>query len=151
VDTNDAVDVVVVLAAVERAERHAGRSETPAGVPWWEILDHLGIARRSVRGRGVRAQVEALVAAGALGAGRRHGVQVWSLTSAGRRRLRRALRAGGVPVLAESPQHRAWQQARGLAEQEIGRFREGLREALDAARVARGAGAGGVRCVVRCS
>jgi ribosome-binding protein aMBF1 (putative translation factor) len=47
---------------------------------------------------------------------------MWVLTSRGRRRLSRARRAGTVPKLPESPQHRAWREARGLAEQRIVSF-----------------------------
>ena len=57
----------------------------------------------------------------------------WELTSAGRRRLQRARRAGSVPPLPESPQHRAWRDARTAAAQEIERFRASLRDRLDEA------------------
>lgn len=68
---------------------------------------------------------------GSLEPSRRHGVPVWALTSDGRRRLRRADRAGDVPVLSESPQHRQWREARTLAAQEIERMREVVRVAVD--------------------
>ena len=112
----------VVLAAVERAERHRGRS----GAPVWVIFEHLAIPRRSRR---VRVQIRAPVGQGALRETRSHGVILWEPTPSGRRRLTRM-----PPVeLPESPQHQAWRNARTLAEHEIGRFRDGLRTLLDEA------------------
>ena len=63
---------------------------------------------------------------GALATSRAHGVQLWSLTTAGGRQLRRA----GDVGLPESPQHQAWRAARTLAEQEIERFRLTMADAL---------------------
>lgn len=112
----------VVLAAVERAGRHRGRS----GAPIWVIFEHLGIPRRSRR---VRVQIETLVEQGALGQTRSHGVILWELTPPGRRRLART-----PPVeLPEAPQHQVWRNARTVAGQEIGRFRDALRSLLDEA------------------
>jgi hypothetical protein len=42
-------------------------------------------------------------------------------------------RAGEVPVLPESPQHRQWREARALAAQEIERMREVVRATVDEA------------------
>jgi hypothetical protein len=124
----DALADVLVLAAVERAERHAGR-DTP-GVPVLQVLAHLEIASRSRRARDVRARVDALARAGQLERTRRHGVAVWALTSTGRRRLARARRTGALPGLPESPQHRAWREARAAAVAGIDGLREQLRGAL---------------------
>jgi hypothetical protein len=130
---NTPADVIpneLVLAAIERAERHRAR-DTP-GVPVWSITEHLDLPRRSRR---VRSQLGALEAAGFLERSRRHGVPVWALTSAGRRRLMQARRSGNVPELPESPQHRAWRNARTAAAEEIERFhlslRDGVEEATD--------------------
>jgi hypothetical protein len=112
---------VTVLAAIDRAERHRGRP----GVPVWLIFEHLGIPRRSRR---VRAQLQALVQAGAIEQRRTHGVDVWALAPSGRRRLQGA----GQVDLPESPQHREWRNARTLAAQEIVRFRGSLHDALAA-------------------
>jgi hypothetical protein len=110
---------VTVLAAVDRAERHRGR----AGVPVWLIFEHLGIPRRS---RLVRTQLRSLAQDGLIEQRRAHGVGVFALAPNGRRRLQ-----GAGPVdLPESPQHRAWRNARTLATQEIERFRESLGNAL---------------------
>lgn len=118
----------LVLAALERAVRHR-TADSPAA-PIWAILDHLAIARRSADARRVRALLDELTADDRLEISRPHGVEAWTLTSAGQRRLRDARRADSVAPLPESPQHRQWQSARALAAQEIERFAERLRECL---------------------
>ncbi|MGO9322391.1 MAG: hypothetical protein ACLQBY_16540 [Solirubrobacteraceae bacterium] len=122
----------LVLAAVERAGRHQAR-DTPA-VPVWAILEHLAVPRRSGAARHVRERLGALHAAGWLERSRRHSVPTWALSDAGLAHLRRARRDGALPALPESPQHRAWRDARTAAAQEIERFRASVRE-----RVARAA------------
>jgi DNA-binding transcriptional ArsR family regulator len=114
----------LVLAAVARACLHRSRE---SGVPFFEILDHLAIRKRTNASRDVRAHLDALREAGILRCSREHGVVVWSLTSAGDGRLERELHSADPPSLPESPQHRAWRNAHELAEQEIERFREELR------------------------
>ena len=121
----------LVLAAIERAERHQAHHRS--GVPVWAILEHLDLRPRSAPARDVRARLDALHAAGSLDRARRHGVPTWALTSAGRRRLRGAASAGALPALPESPQHRAWRNARTTAAQELERFRRVLRERLERA------------------
>lgn len=121
----------LVLAAIERAERHSAR-ETPE-LPTWAIYDHLGFPTRSGPARRVYARLNGLQEAGSLEPARRNGIAMWVLTSAGRRRLQRALRAGDVPELPESPQHRAWREAQATAAQEIERFRKELRDCLEQA------------------
>ena len=128
----DAVSDVLVLAAIDRAERHSG-GDTP-GVPIWTVLGHLDVVARSKRAREVRVRLDALVAAGSLERERRHGVPVWVFTARGRRRLSRARRAGQVAVLPESPQHRAWREAHALAGELVEGFRLHLLEAIEHAR-----------------
>ncbi len=111
----------LVLAAIDRAARHSQRQ----AVPMWQVQEHLSVPRRSGQGRQVRARVLALADVGLLEPHRRHGVDVWTLTAAARRRLRRA--PGVAEALPESPQHGKWREARVLAEQEAGRFAERLR------------------------
>lgn len=118
----------LVLAAVERAVRHQARPDSHA--PWWAILEHLDVARRSGAARRVRAQLDALQAAGALERSRRRSVQVWALTTAGRRRLRHAARAGTLAALPESPQHRAWRDAREAAAQHVEGLESDVRDCL---------------------
>jgi ribosome-binding protein aMBF1 (putative translation factor) len=125
----DEVPDVLVLAAIDRAERHGGRATK--GVPVWEVLAHLDVVRRTRRARHVRELVQALVVSGSLQRSRRRGVPVWALTSGGRRRLSRARRANRVPVLPESPQHRRWREAHTLAEQRIEGFCFELRDAVE--------------------
>jgi hypothetical protein len=120
-----------VLAAIERAARH--RARETGEVPVWAITEHLDISRRSRSARRLRAHLEALESAGSLERSRRHGVAMWTLTAAGRRRLRTARTAGRVPELPEAPQHRAWRNARTAAAQEIERFGQSFGEQLDAA------------------
>jgi hypothetical protein len=121
----------LTLAAVERAERH--RAPSPMPVAMWSILDHLALSGRSAGARAVRRQLSTLVACGDLHRGRRGGMPTWALSSAGHARLRRARDAGAALELPESPQHRAWRNARTSAGQEIERFRNRLREHVHAA------------------
>ncbi|MGD0454375.1 MAG: hypothetical protein ABSB69_12320 [Solirubrobacteraceae bacterium] len=111
----------LILAAIDRAARHSQRQ----AVPIWQVQEHLSAPRRSGQGRQVRARVLALADVGLLEPHRRHGVDVWTLTTAARQRLRRA--PGIAEALPESPQHRKWREARTLAEQEAGRFAERMR------------------------
>jgi len=112
----------LVLAAVDRAARH--RADGVPSVPLWSILDHLAIRPRSSAARLARRRLEALERSGSLRAERRHGVRVWGLTAAGVARLGGDRRALGE--LPESPQHRAWRQARVAAAQELDRVAEDL-------------------------
>ncbi len=104
----------VVLAAVERAERHRGRKDE--GVMMSDIAEHLGFVYGSWTTRRLRPQIEAFIAARLLVRSRRHGVLIWGLTSSGRRRV---ARVGELVVLPESPQHRVWRHARTLAAERI--------------------------------
>jgi hypothetical protein len=125
------ISEIDVLAAVQRAERHrAGRSP---GVPAWQILEHLLLPRRSAAARAVRARLGALAADGLLLRSRRHGVEALAIAPAGEQRLARARARGEEVVLPESPQHRAWRNARRTAEQEIDRLRAELQDLLSAA------------------
>jgi hypothetical protein len=121
----------LVLAAVERAGRH--RAGERLDVPIRSVLEHLDLPRRSSAARHVLVRLNALAADGAVEAGRRHGIATWALTQDGRRRLAASPHAlaGALP---ESPQHRAWRQARTTAELELERFRASLAVELDDAR-----------------
>jgi hypothetical protein len=116
-----------VLAALERAALHRGERER--GVALWAILDQLALPRRGRGARQTRELLTRLADAGAVRASRRRGVALWTLTAAGARLLRRA-REVGASALPESPQHRAWRQARALAAREVERLRDALRDSL---------------------
>jgi hypothetical protein len=121
----------LVLAAVDRAYRHG--SEKGRDAPIWSLLGHLAIAKRTKAAREVRSRLGALEEDGLLSVSRRHGVAVWGLTCAGKRRLEREVRSSCPPDLPESPQHCAWRNARKLAAQERERFRAALETAVDEA------------------
>lgn len=67
----------VVLAAVERAERHRERKDE--GVMMSDIAEHLGFVHGSWTTRRLRPQIDAFIAAGLLVRSRRHGVVVWGI------------------------------------------------------------------------
>lgn len=121
----DAIPAELVLAAIDRAERHEAQ-ENP-GVPIWDICQHLAIPRRSRR---IRARLNALEAVGSLDRSRRHGVVLWVLTATGHRRLGRARRTGQVGDLPESPQHRRWREARRAAEARMAEFCDAVGQAV---------------------
>ncbi|MGP0103380.1 MAG: hypothetical protein ACLPUT_17380 [Solirubrobacteraceae bacterium] len=121
----DAIPDDLILAAIDRAERHRTRK----GVPDWSILDHLGISRRSGKARQVRGRLAALTESGHIERSRAHGVVIWTMTPKGRLR-----RAGEIAdQLPESPQHQLWRNARTVAEHEIERFQADLHDALEQA------------------
>jgi hypothetical protein len=120
------VSDLVMLAAVSRAEHHSRAS----GVTWSVVAQHLGFPRGTPRVGGLRAQLEDLIAAGALECSRRHGGKAWGLTSKGRRRLARARSEGKTPGLPEAPQHRRWRTAHEEAQEHINSLRTQVRQTL---------------------
>jgi hypothetical protein len=66
----------LVLAAVERAERH--RERKGEGVMMSDIAEHLGFVYGSWTTRRLRPQIDAFIAAGLLVRSRRHGVGMGS-------------------------------------------------------------------------
>jgi hypothetical protein len=119
----------VLLAALRRAVLHDPRGRRH--VPIWVLLEHLDVPRRSARAGAARERLAKLEKRGWIERGSAHGVPMWTLSKTGKRRLRRAERAGTCLALPESPQHRAWRQARTLASQEIDRFETELQRASD--------------------
>lgn len=117
----------LLLAAIDRAERHRQRS----GVPIGEMKRHLGLPKQA---HGLGSQLDTLAGAGVIEPLRRSGIDMWGLTSAGRRRLERALKAGADLELPESQQHQNWRNAQLLSEQELENFREGLLDCLNEAK-----------------
>jgi len=124
----DAIPDDLLLAALERAERHDQRT----GRPDWAILEQLDIPRRSGKARDVKRQLLALVERGLLEQGRSRGVALFLLTAKAKRRLRR--RGPEVTdLLPESPQHKTWRSARDFAELEEERLHLSLRKTLEEA------------------
>ncbi|MGP0103600.1 MAG: hypothetical protein ACLPUT_18505 [Solirubrobacteraceae bacterium] len=121
----------LVLAALDRAERHSNHDR--GGVMVATLYDHLGVRKASAAARRVREQVGVLVEAGSVERARRNGVAVVVLTAAGRRRLAQTQRAGKIPELPESPQHRKWREAHDRAEVEVERFVQQAQEAIEEA------------------
>ena len=118
----------VVLAALERAERH--RERDGEGVMMNDIAEHLGFVHGSWTTRRLRPQIEAFITAGLLVRSRPHGVVIWGLTASGRRRVECV---GGSVVLPESPQHRVWRHAQTLAAESVDRLWEQARGVLEEA------------------
>jgi hypothetical protein len=122
-----------VLAALERAQRQ--RPSGPGPVTLATLLAHLGIVRRSSGSRTVRARLETMIEEGAVERSLRHGVEVFALPPEAARRGRRR-RERAAASLPESPQHRAWREARAIAGHELPRLattlHAALRDALDA-------------------
>jgi hypothetical protein len=125
----DGVPDELVLAAIERAERHRARDHP--GVPFTAAVEHLGLPPRAWTTRRLRPQFEALEKIGVLERSRRHGLVMWRLTRRGRQRLSKARRARWLPPLPESPQHTAWREAHANAGERVGELRNGLRSALN--------------------
>jgi len=119
----------LVLAAIERAERH--RAWDGPGVTRSSVVEHLGLRHTSHSSRRLRPTYEALLTAGLIDQPRRHGLKLWGLTSRGRKRLQAARREGKVGPLPESPQHQAWREAHDAAVEHIDRLRRQLRRTLE--------------------
>lgn len=124
------VSDALVLAATDRAERHHATRTSP-GVLLAEVFAHMGFIYNGAATRQLRPRLDGLLAAGALTHARRHSLQMWVLTSTGRRRLARARRREGPVRLPESPQHRAWRHSRESAAERIGGYERELRALLD--------------------
>ncbi len=125
----DAPTAELVLAAVDRAiTQHPRRvSDVPAAA----IAQHLALNRRSGAWRLGRRRLLELEDTGELEKRRRHGIDAWAPTAAGRHRLAQAARDGRPQALPDSPQHQRWRDARRLAGQEAERYRAELSAALE--------------------
>ncbi len=121
----------VVLAAIDRAERH--RRGTGEGVMESNLTEHLGFVRGPWTARGLRPQLDALIDAGALERVKRQGMVRLVLTEKGRTQAAQARRTVALP---ESPQHRLWRQTGRIAVERIDGLREDARRAVqDAGRL----------------
>jgi hypothetical protein len=119
----DVVPDDLILAAVERSERHRSRQIVSRS----DIHDHLSVPSRSGEVRRIKARITALTEEDYLQQARAHSIDYWTLTPKGRRRLKRA---NVESLLPESPQHQEWRKATTLSAQEIERMRESLRTTL---------------------
>lgn len=117
----------VILAAVQRAT--CQQATKAPGVPFWAILDHLGLPPRSPIERRLRGRLRRLEDDGALARTLWHGTPIWELTRTGRSGTR-ATAPEAWAGLPESPQHRRWRHAHVLAGQELDRMRERLRRTV---------------------
>lgn len=124
----DALSDALILAAIERAERHMVRQER--GALYGVVVDHLGLPRHSGTGRRFRPRLKELEATGIVESFRQHSCVVWTLTPKGQERLK----AAGPVTLPESPQHRVWRESRSRATERMAGFRKELRDALRDAR-----------------
>lgn len=120
----DALSDALILAAIERAERHMPRKER--GTLYGTVVDHLGLPRHSGTGRRLRPRFKELEAEGLVESFRRNSCVVWTLTPKGQERLKDA----GPVTLPESPQHRRWRESRLKAVERMAAFRKELRDAL---------------------
>jgi DNA-binding PadR family transcriptional regulator len=119
----------LILAALERAERHHPSEHAEPrkrGIGYWYIVGHLGLRMGSGTGRRLRPRLQELEADGLVSVGRRNKVVVYSLTRKGRRKLSEV----GTVELPESPQHRAWREAKAAATERIQGFREDFQALL---------------------
>jgi hypothetical protein len=125
------VSDAVVLAAIDRAERHRGGAGE--GVRMSNLAEHLGFVHGAWTTLGLRPQLDALIDAGALERVKRQGLVLLVLTEKG---LTQAAQARRTVALPESPQHRAWRQTRKKAMKRIDGLREQARQAVqDAGRL----------------
>lgn len=123
----------LVLAAIDRAERHSTSGHADAGVLWSRITEHLGFQHTSATSSKLRHQMSRLKTAGLVASKKAHGYPVWMLTSDGRKALAKARRKREDLTLPESPQHRLWATARMAATERIDGLREQLRGTLSEA------------------
>ncbi len=108
----------MLLAALDRGERHR-RGDLQPGVSMITVKAHAGIEHNGATTRRLRPQLDRLTAEGLLQPLRRHSINMWTLTAAGRKRLAASRSKGKLQPLPESPQHRHWRENRHAAEHEI--------------------------------
>jgi len=129
----------LVLAAIERATLQRTRHDIPelhqskpdqSGVLFSAVKEHLGLASGGWTTIQLRPMWQTLEDAGLIEQSRVRGRTVWTLTSAGKKRLETVRRAGRLGALPESPQHQHWREAHAIAAKRIGEFREHLRQVL---------------------
>jgi hypothetical protein len=85
------VSDILLLAAIDRAERHRGRRSESVMVS--HIAEHLGFVPSAWTTRNLNPQLKALIGAGLLERSRRHGLPMIGLTNSGRKRMTRESQA----------------------------------------------------------
>jgi hypothetical protein len=118
----------LILAAIVRAIRHQGRDRP--GESLNSIKQHLGLPHNGATTLQLRPKLESLETAGLIEKTRRSSIDVWGLTTNGRKRLY-AVR--GELTLPESPQHQRWREAHAAAAGRITGLRSDARETLNEA------------------
>jgi hypothetical protein len=118
---------IIILAAVERAARHLGTDE----IDTLAVTEHLGLEPDRGTVRAIHQRLDRLRNEGDLTRVARGGGESWILTSEGRNQLDKSYEAGEVGELPESPQHRAWREARVQAALRIEGFEAELATLLD--------------------
>jgi hypothetical protein len=118
----------LLLAAIDRAERHQGRQGE--GVLLVAVKEHLDLPRSGAATLMLRPILERLTHAQLIQAVHLRRAGLWSATEKGRHRLRSLRDAEPLP---ESPAHRRWRDARAAAENSMNALRLALHEALDEA------------------
>ncbi|HEX3325077.1 MAG TPA: hypothetical protein VHR65_08125, partial [Solirubrobacterales bacterium] len=121
---------LVILAAVERAARHERSDEVSTAT----VIEHLGFVPEQGIIRPLRHRLDNLRNDGDLTRAARDGGESWVLTSEGRELLDKRYGAGEVGRLPESPQHRAWRNARVQAALRIEEFETALGDLLEEAK-----------------
>jgi hypothetical protein len=124
------VSDAMVLAAIDRAERHSTSGHADGGVAWSRVTEHLGFAHTAGTTSKLRRQMSRLKSAGLVASRKAHGYPVWELTNDGRKALAQARRKREDLALPESPQHRRWATARMTATERIEGLYEQLRGSL---------------------
>jgi len=109
---------IIILAAVERAARHARSDEVGTAI----VAEHLGFEPTECTIRKLHHRLDRLRNDGSLMRAARSGGDSWVLTSEGRAELDRRYEAEEVGALPEAPQHRAWREARVKAALRIEEF-----------------------------
>lgn len=113
------VSDTLVLAAIERAQRHGPKDA-------WiiHVSAHLGFRHSAHTTRPLRDQLEELrVQHGWVESKELMGREYWQLTPAGEKHLARCHAEGRVGDLPDSPQHRTWRKARAAAAERIEGFK----------------------------
>jgi hypothetical protein len=117
----------LIMLAVDRAERHKRFARDRPGVTVGAVAEHLGMSRGSVAGRRLNPLLRRLEIQGPLARFQLpgHSMPLWVLSEAGERLVQAAV-ARGAGVLPESPQHRAWREARADCIARLPQFRTEL-------------------------